>query len=52
MKELEVILFSLNEKANMASKLMTKYKDIDPIVYMFNLGQYMAFNEMYSLLKI
>ena len=49
-KIMDANLFALNEKANQASQLMGLYY-LDPIKYEFYRGQYMAFNEVYSMLK-
>ncbi len=48
---MDAILFAVNEKAEEASQLMNLYKGGDHAIYEFYRGQYMAFNEVYSLLK-
>ena len=45
---LDLLLFTANEKANGATKLMYQQTKKDKIAFWH--GEYMAFNEMYSLL--
>jgi hypothetical protein len=48
-KEIEAIMFAVNEKANEAAKKIHEVED--KVQSEFWHGQYMAFNEVYSLLK-
>ena len=50
-KTLDAIIFAVNEKANQSTQLMGLYFGTDPIKYQFYRGQYMAFNEICSLLN-
>ncbi|MDD4527770.1 MAG: hypothetical protein PHF25_07045 [Candidatus Margulisbacteria bacterium] len=46
---MDLLLFSANEKANQATKLMNKQTTFEKKSFWH--GNYMAFNEMYSLLS-
>lgn len=48
-KEIDAIMFAINQKANEAAKKIHEVED--EIQSEFWHGQYMAFNEVYSLLK-
>lgn len=49
--KLDAIKFAVNEKANQASKLMDQYSNNNKAKFDFYYGQYLAFNEIYSLLS-
>ena len=49
-KQLDAIKFAVNEKADGALKLMQYYAGTDREKTEFFRGQYLAFNEVYSLL--
>ena len=50
-KTLDAIMFAVNEKANNASKLMEQYRNTNMVKCSFWLGQYQAFNEIYTMLN-
>jgi hypothetical protein len=49
-KIIDSIKFAINEKADMASKLMNLYRGTDSAKFEFYRGQYLAYCEMYSML--
>jgi hypothetical protein len=51
-KTLEATLFAVNEKAKDALTLMNQYKDdYNKDKYNFYYGQYLAYNEIYTMLN-
>lgn len=46
-RELDALMFAVNEKANMASSLMQRCNT----KHLFYKGQFMAYSEIYTMLK-
>lgn len=50
-KIMDANLFAIKEKANRANELMGQYRNVNMVKAAFWLGQYQAFNEIYTMLN-
>jgi len=50
-KERDALKFAVKEKVEMSLMLMNQYRDNNEIKYNFCYGQYLAYNEIFTMLN-